>query len=253
MKLFQRNPKCPTCNNALKEKPKCKERCPHCNNFILVRDGQLVTEEQAFISEWLTRLEYFGITLDNFNQTRNQLSKQFGVLASVNDTVWRILNELIIKHGTDNVSLEQIYREMSSLVSREGRDPTSYLLEAEKVRKKRVRNKTKKQWQVFLGSDELVYVRGLRSNGKLEKADDLLKKAEPTPAVLDEIRKNASTKAKQAKKKGDWMTVIQCLEGYSAYADKNRQYCIEMVNAEPPPHTKTDIKLLQKAKLKITE
>jgi len=251
MRLFQRKPKCPTCGNTLQTKPRRKQKCPHCGNLILVRAGQLVTEEEALISDWLIRLEGFGVSRKDFDKTQKQLSKQFGKPAGVNDTVWRVLNELVAKYARDAATLEQIYREMASLVSREGKDPTPYLLEAEKARGKWTGRQARQQKQIFLGHDELAYVRRLRNEGKPDQAEELLMRAEPSPAVLDELRKIASTRARKAKKEGNWQAVVQHLEGYNSYAKKYREHCIKLVNQEPPSHTKSDVKLLQEAKGKL--
>ena len=170
MGLFHRKPKCPNCNSVLQAKPTRKQECPYCNKFIFVRNGELVTEEQATILDWLGALEYFGITRKDFDEQRSELSKKFGVQASVNDTLWRIFNNLIITFASNEVALEQIYREMAKLVSSEGKDPTQYLVEAEKVRKRRPDKPIQTEKQVFLGHDELKYVRGLRKEGNLDKA-----------------------------------------------------------------------------------
>jgi hypothetical protein len=249
--LFQRKPKCPNCNSALQAKPTRKQECPHCNNVIFVRNGELVSEEQATILDWLGILENFGINRKDFDEQRSELSKQFGIHASVNDTLWRIFNNLIITYASDTVALEQIYREMAKLVSNEGKDPTQYLVEAEKVRKCRPDKPIQTKKQVFLGHNELKYVRGLRKEGKLDKAEELLLKAEPSPAVLDELRKIASTRAKAARKEGDWEVVVQYLEGYTTYSNQWREHCIKMVNQEPPTHTESDTMLLQEAKDKL--
>lgn len=90
--------------------------------------------EVTLISNWLVRLGDFGISRKDFGAARTQLSEQFGKPAGVNDTVWRILNDLVIKYAEDPATLEWIYREMARLVSAEGRDSTPYLLEAEKAR-----------------------------------------------------------------------------------------------------------------------
>ena len=251
MGLFQRKPKCPNCSSVLQAKPTRKQACPYCNKLILVRNGELVTEEQATILDWLGTLEYFGITRKDFDEQRSELSKKFGVQASVNDTLWRIFNNLIITYARNEVALEQIYREMAKLVSDEGKDPAQYLVEAEKVRKRRPDKPIQTQKQVFLGHDELKYVRGLRKEGKLDKAEELLLKAEPSPAVLDELRKISSTKARVAKKDGDWKAVVRYLEGYTSYASQWREHCIKMVNQEPPAHTESDTMLLQEAKEKL--
>lgn len=250
--FFQRKSKCPSCNVTLETRPTRKQECPHCKKLILVRDGELVTEEQAVILDWLGSLENFGITRKIFDEHRDKLSKKFGFQAGVNDTLWAILNNLVMSHAKNAFALEQIYREMAKLVSSEGKDPTQYLLEAEKVRKRRPDKPSQIKKQVFLGHDELKYVRGLRKKGKLDKAEELLLKAEVSPAVLDELRKIAGTRAKLAKRNGDWKSVIEHLEGYTDYANQWRQHCIEMVNQEPPAHTEGDTLLLQEAKVKFT-
>ena len=248
--FLQAKPKCPNCRQTLQSHPKRKQNCPQCGKPILVRGGELVTLEEASIRDWLLHLERFEIKRNDFDNYRSQLSNKFGKQASVIDTVWSILNHLIVTYGKNLNMLEQVYQEMASLVSSEGKDPTQYLIEAEKVRRHNWPN-DKREKQVFLGQDELAYVRGLRKDGKLEKAEELLYKAEPSPAVLDEIRKIASDRARSAKKNGDWESVIKYLEGYTSYASKWRDYCIEMVNQEPPEHTASDNKLLQEAKQKL--
>ena len=102
-----------------------------------------------------------------------------------------------------------------------------------------------------MGHEELSEVRALRKVGDLDRAERILLNGEPTPAVLDELRKIASTRARQAKKASDWQAVIGHLEGYTIYADRHRQYCIRTVNQEPPDHTKSDLKLLQAARQKV--
>jgi len=256
MLFFKKKPKCPTCNSTLADKPKRKKKCPNCDNYILVRKGQLVTEEEANIMDWLLRLEYFGITRRDFEKHRKELSQQFGELASVNDTVWRIFNHLIEVYYSDFQVQEQIYREMAALVSSEGRDPTRFLVQAEEAKERRQQrkrqSKSQEQKQIFLGHEELAYARKLRTGGKIDKAEQFLKQAEPSPAVLDELRKIASARAKAAKKKGDWKAVVEHLENYTEYAQQSRRYCVEQVRQEPPTHTKSDIKLLEKAKKSLT-
>jgi len=255
MLFFKKKPKCPNCNFTLADKPVRKQKCPQCDNYISVRNGELVTEEEANILDWLLRLEHFGISRRDFDKHRKELSQQFGQLASVNDTVWRIFNHLIEINYNDFVAQEQIYREMAALVSSEGKDPSEYLVQAEKVKEKRHQrkrqSKPRKRKQIFLGHDELVYTRKLRAGGELDKAEQFLKKAQPSPAVLDELRKVASVRAKMAKKKGDWKAVVEHLENYTEYAQQSRQYCIEQVRQEPPTHTKNDIKLLEEAKKRL--
>jgi hypothetical protein len=211
-----------------------------------------MTEEHAQIDDWIDRLAYLEVTEKDFNLHRDQLSKQFGFTASVNDTVWRILSSLVRKYANDKSMLEQVYREMAALVSKEGKDPTEYLEQAEKIRRAVPEGKEiAGEDRIFLGHDELAYIRKLRSQGKLQKAEEILMKAEPSPAVLDELRKVSSVKARAAKKAGDWSAVAEYLTSYNEYAAEVREYCIEMVNQEPPDHNTSDKKLLDEARSKL--
>ena len=71
------------------------------------------------------------------------------------------------------------------------------------------RRKSKK---IFLDHDGLAEVMKLRSKVKIDKADKILYSAIPSPAVADEIRKNASRRAREAKKRGDRKDVINYLK-----------------------------------------
>ena len=108
----------------------------------------------------------------------------------------------------------------------------------------------KKKW-VFLGREELAAVRQLRTEGNLDKAEQILHAGEPSEAVLDELRKVASARARDCRRTGDWEGVIRHLGNYTEYAQEWRAYCIEMVSAEPPAHTKQDLKLLEEARIKL--
>lgn len=210
-----------------------------------------MTPEHDHYYRWLDRLNFFGITRTDFNRHRDELTRQFGSPASVNDTVWRILNSMVIKYAQDNYRLEHIYREMAALVSQEGKDPTPYLEQAEEIRRGTERDRDTLPGKIFLAHDELAYVRKLRKQGKLCEALDFLMKGIPSPAVLDEIRKTYSAMAKISKKDGDWATVVQYLEAYEELAQEHRAHCIRMVNQAPPEHTATDNKLLEEAKKKL--
>jgi len=207
----------------------------------------MATEHDHYYN-WLDRLSGFDVTRTDFNRHREELSRQFGSPASVNDTVWRILNSLVIKYVRDHYRLEHIYREMAALTSQEGKDPTQYLEKAENIRRGANQDEDTLPGRIFLAHDELAYVRKLRKQGKLKEALDFLMNGIPSPAVLDEIRKTYSAMAKISKKEGDWASVVQHLVTYQEYAQKHYQYCIRMGNQAPPEHTATDKKLLDEAK-----
>lgn len=106
---------------------------------------------------------------------------------------------------------------------------------------------------MFFEPGDYARVRTLRNEGRLDEAYELLLQADPVPAVLDEIRKIASTRARNCRRAYDWEGVIAHLQSYLVYADKHRQFCIDLVNAEPPSHTPTDVALLQMAWQKVSE
>jgi hypothetical protein len=99
--------------------------------------------------------------------------------------------------------------------------------------------------------EKLAVVAKLRRDKRLDEAEKILLRAEPTPAVLDELQKIAGKRAQSAKKKDDWSEVIRQLEGYNDLANKWRKHCIKMVNQEPPAHSQKDQKLLVEAKAKL--
>jgi DNA-directed RNA polymerase subunit RPC12/RpoP len=120
---------CPHCNTPLAKKPIRKTKCPYCGNYILVKKGQLLTEEQKAIEEWLDRLQPLGLTRSKFHQHAEQLAQQFGFQPSVNDIIWRILNALI-SSTTNRSNLKLLYNEMARIAIDEGKDPKPYLAEA---------------------------------------------------------------------------------------------------------------------------
>lgn len=104
--------------------------------------------------------------------------------------------------------------------------------------------------RIFLNHEKLFEIQRMRKEGKWDEAEAILLKADPTPAVLDELRKILSLRAWVAKKAGDWQIVIEHLEKYVALADEWRDWCMKTVNQGPPPHTPKDQKLLAQAKEK---
>lgn len=132
MPILGGKPTCPYCKRVLDTAPPRKKRCPHCGRYIVVRAGRLVTEDEAAITDWLSRVTDFGVSRRDFDRHREELSKQFGASASVNDTMWRMLNVLIGRAG-DAATLRSVYLEMAALAAREGKDPKPYLAEGLKL------------------------------------------------------------------------------------------------------------------------
>ena len=86
MRLFKKKLTCPNCGNRLDKKPTRKKKCPHCSEFIFVRQGELYTEEQAEIMDQVRYLEQYGASQKMFEEARKELSEHFGSQASVRDT-----------------------------------------------------------------------------------------------------------------------------------------------------------------------
>ena len=134
--------KCPHCNEVLDPKPKRKRKCPHCRETIVIRKGELYTEqgaqeydakqkEEREIKYWANRLSRFGITRGQLERQRASLAKEWGFQPSMNDAVWRILNERVtrVRRHQDR---QMLYDEMGMLARSEGKDPIPYLVEARK-------------------------------------------------------------------------------------------------------------------------
>ena len=119
---------CPYCGVKLEKIPKRKKKCPECGDYIFVRKGKLYTEEEKDIRDWLMRVEHLGITREMFNKTREELSQEFGAVASVNDTAWRMLNS-IIAHEKDYQIMGQIYLSMAHILDMEGKSTKEIMKE----------------------------------------------------------------------------------------------------------------------------
>lgn len=102
--------------------------------------------------------------------------------------------------------------------------------------------------RIFLDHEGLARVRRLRQEGKLDDAEAMLVRAEPSAAVLDELRLISSKRARSAKKQSDWAAVVQHLESYMEFAEQHRDECIRLVNQEPPEHTESDQRLLKEVR-----
>ena len=105
-----------------------------------------------------------------------------------------------------------------------------------------------KEKPYFLDLEKLAAVGRLSVNGEYDIVDKILLISKLSPAVLDQLRKNASRKAKNAKKSEDWEKVIEYLEGYTKYANRWKSYCVQFVMEEPPFHTNKDQSLLKLAR-----
>ena len=121
MQIFKKKIECPYCKQQLEKAPTRKTKCPHCGNQIFVRKKELLTEEEAQVLDWVSRLENYGLTVQKFEKLRDELSKGFTTKATVNDTIWSFFHSWINAHPISEQT-KNVYYEMARLVSMEGRD-----------------------------------------------------------------------------------------------------------------------------------
>lgn len=142
---------CPYCKTSLNKFPSRKTKCPHCNNYILVRklnDSRhktLVTEEQSqkieieqkkffFRTRWLSEIVNFGGTEDEFYRRKADFFLKSGIQDNDNTVLWSIFNELLVENATDFNRLGQIYYSMAVFLHEEGKDNFKLLQLSAKAR-----------------------------------------------------------------------------------------------------------------------
>ena len=187
MRLFKKKPRCPYCELELDKKPTRKKKCPNCSEYIIVRRGELYTEEQAEIMDQVGILEQFGASQEMFEEEREELSKQFGLQASVRDTLWKMLNSLIPQQER-SVNKELLYMRMAYFVEEEGRDPSQLIEQAMQLKGTRIKKEVlgdKKEfgglfnnirYKVNTRNDDIVCDRCNEISKRTYTIDDFLKK-----------------------------------------------------------------------------
>jgi hypothetical protein len=143
--------------------------------------------------------------------------------------------------------LKDVGWDQALLVASEGKDP-SYIIDAEEKSLTQLRIGYIKTY----GPDELYILRKIKKDHGDSVPELMLLAAEPTPAVLDELRKIYSQRAWVAKKENDWQSVIDNLDKYNSLAKQHREYCLKLVRQAPPEHTDRDKKLREKAKEELS-
>ncbi|KAA3643862.1 MAG: hypothetical protein DWQ07_17250 [Chloroflexi bacterium] len=181
--------------------------------------------------DWLENLKALGVNAKHFENAEKALTRNFGSPPSINDIVWRILNEMAVGKS-DKFSRELAYWKMAWLAAQEGKDFRPYFKEAGN----------------FLTQEMLVDIRSLENR---DTAVNILKTAEQSPAVIDELRKEYTNRAREARKNKDWQKVYNDLQGYLDYAEGHRAETIKLVNAPPPDLTNTAKRWLAEARERL--
>lgn len=126
---FSKKTKCPYCFKVIDYEFTRSGKCPHCGQKIILKQGEMITLEELSILESLSK---YQIDKGLFLKERKQLSRKFGSKASINDTIWSILNK-----GTSNGNNFEIgisYFNMARLAAEEGKDTKPYTREENKFR-----------------------------------------------------------------------------------------------------------------------
>ena len=100
---------------------------------------------------------------------------------------------------------------------------------------------------------DLWIIQDLRKAGALEQAERILRKSIPSPAVGDELRKICSTRARAARRDGNWPAVIAYLESYLAYKEANNAKARKFVNQGMPDLTNQESRWLEEARAKTVK
>jgi hypothetical protein len=120
-------------------------------------------------------------------------------------------------------------------------------------------NKTKQQGLLLvypngdkaIAPDSWQVIKRMRKDGRLDEIDALLSVVLVSPAVANEYRLNCSSRAHDAKRRGDWKGVYQHLEAYIRYMDQVREACLKTTNQDPPSHSDKDQAMLEEARRNI--
>jgi len=91
-------------------------------------------KEEKDIRDWLKRggVKGLGISRTIFNNTREELSKRFKSIASINDTIWSVLNNALA-NKTSYYDRMVIYMEMAHILKLENKDTKEVVRQARKM------------------------------------------------------------------------------------------------------------------------
>lgn len=130
---------CPNCGLKLEKIPNWKNGSMDysgCEQTIVVRSGKLFTEDEANVIDRLDdinrALSDIEFTREDFNATREKLSREFGSKVSVNDTLWRMLT-LINKPDKGYQVRKFIYFAMSYILRWEGKNTNEIMTRFHKM------------------------------------------------------------------------------------------------------------------------
>jgi hypothetical protein len=88
--------------------------------------------ESRTVSEYLSRLGHFGITMAEFRRTQENLGYQWGLGNSPEETYWTILNRLVRKIKDEPFLTSKLFFFMADHLSVAGKDSRVAIFEAQR-------------------------------------------------------------------------------------------------------------------------
>ena len=186
-------PTCPYCKILLEKRPKRKTKCPNCKKIIyskyrpndkvyrLVTESEKEQIEKEWAEEssrkwkekWIDELSRYGISELDFKKANESLSKKFGKVASNEDTVWMILNRLVLVNKDIEV-LRSIYYTQVNFLRETGRNSGAAMKSALKLELASMKNNGVPKVEILSSNNSCDNCK--KENGKIYNIDEAIAK-----------------------------------------------------------------------------
>lgn len=190
-------------------------------------------------------MKKYGIRQMDFRRRKEVLSEYLSQEASDNDVIlslFSIISDALVKQRQF-----PLYRNLTwdkaIIFASKGKDPKKLFESANKTL-----DKFGEVHASFFGEEEIAKLREIEEEAGDQVPERMYLCADPSPAVLEELRRIYSQRARAAEQANDWQAVQDNLEQYNSLANQRREECLEIANALPPEHTVGDQQLLEKSK-----
>jgi len=195
-------------------------------------------------------MQKYGVSPADLKRRKEVLSEYLGQGASDNDVVLSIFS--VLADALVKAREFGLYRNLTwdkaLIFASKGKDPKNIFESANNTL-----DKFGELHASFFGDEEIGRLRAIGEEEGDQVPERMYLCADPTPAVLDELRKIYSQRAWAAREENDWQAVVDNLEKYNSLANQHRDACLDLANALPPEHTDEDKQLLEKARVEINK
>lgn len=195
-------------------------------------------------------LKQYRISAIDFRRRKEVLSEYLGQQASDHDVIlslFSIISPVLVKEREFPL-FRNLTWDKAIIYASKGKDPKNIFESANKTLEKFGEGSAS-----AFGQEELAKLREMKEESGDQVPELMLLCADPTPAVLDELRKIYSQRAWAAKEENDWQAVIDHLEKYISLADENREECLKLAGQAPPELTDQDKALLESAREELNK